>query len=489
MKDKTIGVLGAGIAGLSAAAFLAREGAEVTVIEKNDQVGGRASVLEEEGFRFDMGPSWYLMPDVFERFFGKFGKEPGDYYGLTRLEPNYRIFFKDGDVMDVPADPGEVEELFERYEEGAGERFQAYLDESEKNYRTAMEEFVLEDRSSLRDFLSLDVLKGARGIKLLGSMQDHVENYFENPKLQQVMQYSLVFLGGAPDNTPALYNLMSHVDFNQGVYYPEGGIYSVIEGLEQLAREQGAEFLTGEEVSRIDRGEKLEVETEEDSYSFDAVVSNIDYAYTETRLLPEKYRSLDSGYWDRKTLAPSAFLVYLGLDRKLEKLEHHSLVLPTDWDDHFEKIFDEPGWPEDPAYYICYPSATDDTVAPEGKSALFVLVPVAAGLEDDEETRGRFRDLVISDMERNTGEDIEEAIEYEKVFSISDFEERYNSYRGTALGLAHTLRQTAFFRPSHRSGKMEGLYYTGAYTNPGIGMPMCLISGEHTAEKVKEDFE
>ncbi|MFB6203648.1 MAG: phytoene desaturase family protein [Candidatus Nanohaloarchaea archaeon] len=488
MEGKKVVVVGGGFGGLSAACFLADSGTEVELIEKNDHVGGRASVLEEEGFRFDMGPSWYLMPDIFERFFGKFDREPEDYYELDRLEPNYSVFFKDGDRMDVPADPEKAAEMFESYESGAGDAFMDYLEKSRETYEVGMSEFVLKDRNSFRDYLSLDVLKNARNLSLVKKMEDHVDSYFDHPKIKQVLQHTLVFLGGSPSNTPALYNLMSHVDFNMGVYYPEGGIYSVVEAMKDLAEEKGVEISTGEEVLAIDRDGKPVVRTEERTVKADAVVSNADYAYTETRLLPEEYTTYDEDYWDSRTYAPSAFLMYLGVDDELEELDHHNLVFPEDWDPHFEKIFDDPGLPEDPAYYVCNPSHTDDSVAPEGKSAIFILVPVAAELEMSDSDVDEFRDLVISDFEEQTGADLEENIVYEKVFRGEDFSERYNSYNGTALGIAHTLTQTSVFRPGQRSKNMEGLYYVGQYTNPGIGVPMCLISGEHVAEKVEEDL-
>ena len=489
MENEKIIIIGGGFGGLSTACFLADEGYNVELIEKNEHVGGRASVLEEDGYRFDMGPSWYLMPDIFERFFEKFDREPEDFFELHRLDPNYRIFFKDGDMMDVPADPEEASELFETYEEGAGEAFQRYLDKSEETYKIGMNEFVLKDRNNFRDYISLDVLKNARGISLIKKMQDHVEEYFDNPKLQQVMQYTLVFLGGAPNNTPALYNLMSHVDFNMGVYYPEGGIYSVIEAMKEMGEELGVEYTTNEEVIEINKDERPYIVTEDRKIECDAVISNADYAFTETELLPDKYTTHDKDYWESKTYAPSAFLMYMGVDDELENLEHHSLVLPEDWNPHFEKIFDEPALPDDPAYYICNPSDTDESVAPEGESAIFVLVPIAAKLKLNEEKREQFREAVLEDIAENTGEDLRGKINYEKIFAGEEFKEKYNSFNGTALGIAHTLRQTSVFRPKQRSKKMEGLYYTGQYTNPGIGMPMCLISGEHVSEKVVKDLE
>ncbi|SDX96301.1 four-step phytoene desaturase [Halobellus clavatus] len=481
-------VIGGGFGGLSTACYLADAGADVTLLEKNEQLGGRASRLEVDGFRFDMGPSWYLMPDVFERFFAYFDHEPADYYDLTRLDPHYRIFFKDGDRVDMVPDLEQNRAVFESYEPGAGEQFDRYLEKSRENYEVGMEHFVYEDRSSLSDFLDWNVAKNARGLSLIGSMQDHVEQYFEHPKLQQIMQYTLVFLGGAPNNTPALYNLMSHVDFNMGVYYPENGLGGVVDGIVELGEELGIDFQTAAPVSEIKgRQGAFAVRTEDGREWFpDYVVSDADYRHTEMELLDEQKRQYDADYWDSRTYAPSAFLLYLGVEGDVDPLEHHTLVLPTDWDEHFERIFDNPEWPEDPAYYLCVPSETDDSVAPEGHSNLFALVPIAAGIEDTPEIREEFRDLVLDDIAENTGVELRDRIVVEESFCVSDFAERYNSTQGTALGLAHTLRQTALFRPPHRSSAVDGLYFTGAFTTPGIGVPMCLISGELTAESMAE---
>ncbi|WIV65980.1 phytoene desaturase family protein [Natrialbaceae archaeon AArc-T1-2] len=481
-------VIGGGIGGLSTACYLADSGADVHVIEKNEQLGGRASRLEVDGFRFDMGPSWYLMPDVFERFFGQFDRTPTDYYGLTHLDPHYRIFFKDGDEVDITPDLERTKRVFESYEPGAGEALERYLETSRENYEVGMEHFVYEDRERLRDFLDLDVARQARGLSLLGSMQGHVENYFEHPKLQQIMQYTLVFLGGSPTNTPALYNLMSHVDFNLGVWYPEGGLGGVIDGIVELGRELGVSYETDRPATAITgRAGGFKVETPDGPITADLVVSNADYAHTEQELLPPEKRGYDADYWESRTYAPSAFLLYLGVEGDLEELAHHTLVLPTDWQPHFDRIFEESAWPEDPAYYLCVPSKTDETVAPDGHSNLFVLVPIAPGLEDDPERREAFRDRILEDVARNTGVDLRDRIVLEERFCVEEFASRYNSFKGSALGMAHTLRQTAPFRPSHRSTEVDGLYFVGSYTTPGIGVPMCLISGEHTAEKVLAD--
>ncbi|SEW11745.1 phytoene desaturase family protein [Natrinema salifodinae] len=506
LVGESIAVIGSGIGGLSTACYLADAGADVHVIEKNEQVGGRASRLEKDGFRFDMGPSWYLMPDVFERFFADFDRTPSDYYDLTHLDPHYRIFFKDsaerssaddasgqrprahGDRVDVTPDLERTKAVFEEYEDGAGEALERYLAKSRENYEVGMEHFVYEDRTRLRDYLDLDVARQARGLSLLGSMQGHVEDYFDHPKLQQIMQYTLVFLGGSPSNTPALYNLMSHVDFNLGVWYPDGGIAAVVDAIAEVGSELGVTYDTDRPATAIKGREgAFVVETPDGPLRTDLVVSNADYAHTEQELLPPEQRGYDADYWEKRTYAPSAFLLYLGVEGDVDELAHHSLVLPTDWGEHFEQIFEDPQWPDDPAYYVCVPSETDDDVAPDGHSALFVLVPIAPGLEDTPEIRDRYRDEVLADIADHTGTDLRDRIVLEERFCVEDFANRYNSYDGTALGLAHTLRQTALFRPPHRSKAVDGLYFAGGDTTPGIGVPMCLISGELTAEKVLED--
>jgi phytoene desaturase len=508
LDGRSVAVIGGGFGGLSTACYLADAGADVTLLERNQQLGGRASVLEKDGFRFDMGPSWYLMPDVFERFFADFGREPSEYYTLSRLDPHYRIQWKDGDRLDLSPNVAENAEKFEQYETGAGDALHDYLEKSTLNYEVGMEHFVYEDRPKLRDYIDSDVARQARGLSMLGTMQGHVEQYFDHPKLQQVMQYTLVFLGGSPYNTPALYNLMSHVDFNLGVYYPDGGLGAVVDGLVDLGNELGVEYKTGADVQQIhgQRGafkvdyasadpEKEYAPSERhadyrvDSAGYelaDLVVSDADYAHTEQELLPEHKRQYSESYWDSRTYAPSAFLLYMGVEGDVPELAHHTLVLPTEWDEHFEQIFEQPAWPDDPAYYLCVPSKTDDTVAPEDHSNLFALVPIAPGLDDDEETREAYREAVLDDIAANTDTDLRDRIAVEETFSVSEFGERYNTMQGSALGLAHTLKQTALLRPPHVSEAVEGLYFTGSYTTPGIGVPMCLISGQLTAEALAE---
>ena len=494
LDGESVGIVGGGFGGLSAAAYLADAGADVTLYEKADRVGGVAGRLERDGFRFDTGPSWYLMPEVFERFFESFGHAPEEFYELERLDPHYRVFWDDGDRADVPADRTAAAELFESYEQGAGEAFERYLVDAEEAYEIGMNRFVVPGRSRFRDYVSMDVAKSGRGLGLLGTLDDHVQSYVEHPKLRQLLEYTLVFLGGSPYNTPALYKLMSHVDFGLGVYYPIGGMYEVVEALESVAVEQGAEIHTGVAVSGLDVGdEAIGVDLGVDSYTHDRVVCDVPPAYVERTLVNGDGTGLRArlsrpgDYWDRRTYGPGAYLLYLGVEGSLDALEHHSLVLPTDWDPHFASIFDDPRWPDDPAFYVNVPSRTDPTVAPDGCETVVVLVPIAPGLDDGPERRETAREQVLDALDEHADVDLRGRIRVEESVCISEFANRFNRPQGTALGLAHTLFQTGPLRPGPRSPLSDRLYYVGGGANPGIGMPMCLLSGEHATDAIRED--
>ena len=488
LSEETIGVVGAGIGGLAASAYLGAAGADVSVYERNERPGGVANRLEMEGFSFDTGPSWYLIPEVFSQFFEDFGTSPSAHYDLVQLDPNYRVFWDDGDRADVTTDLETTAELFESYEPGAGEALRRYLEDAEEAYEIGMHRFVMANRSRFRDYVSLDVLRSARGLSLLGTMDDHVKTYVEHPKLRQLLQYTLVFLGGSPHNTPSLYKLMSHVDLGLGVYYPQGGMYELVEAMERVATAQGVEIHTNAEVDAIEpRTNGIGVSLGGDEYVHDRVVCNAPPATAERSLLPDHAVKRSSGDWDDQTWGPSAFMLYLGVEGDVDPLEHHTLVLPTDWDPHFESIFDEPRWPEDPAYYVNVPSVTDPSVAPDGCSTVVILVPIAPGLEDGPDRRATYRETVLEDLAAITGVDLRDRILVEKVTAVSDYESRFGRPQGTALGLAHTLFQTGPLRPSHQASGLDGLYYVGGDTNPGIGVPMCLLSGKHVAETIQAD--
>ena len=487
-SDATVTVVGAGFGGLSTAAYLADAGVDVRVLERHDRPGGHAGVLERDGFRFDTGPSWYLMPDVFERFFAHFDREPGDYYALERLDPQYRVFWKDGDDVTIRPNRENVHEVFDAYEDGAGDALERYLDRAERNYELAMDRVIYEGRERLRDYVDTDLLPLAPRLRLFGSVDDYVSRYVDHPKLKQLLEYTLVFLGGSPYDAPALYTVLSHVDLNGNVFYPEGGIAGIVDALADLCRELGVDVQTGVDVTDV-RGSAgdFRLATSDGVVRSDVVVSNANPAVVERDLLDDAVVDRDPDYWDDRTYAPSALMLYLGVEGGLDDLAHHSLVLPTDWKPHFDAMFQDPRWPEDPAYYLSVTSKTDDDVAPDGHHAVVVLVPIAPGLNDDPAVRERLRDAVLADLDESVGVDLEDRIVVEESACVSEFATRYGNPQGTALGLAHTLRQTGPLRPGHR-GPVDGLYYAGSYTAPGIGMPMCLVSGEHAASVVLEDY-
>lgn len=491
LADESIAVVGAGFGGLSTAAYLASDGADVTIYEKNPDVGGVAGRITAEGFQFDTGPSWYLMPGLFERFFGHFGHETADFYELERLDPNYQVFWKDGDRAAVPADPEQAMTLFESYEEGAGETLKRYLADAKESYTVGMEEVVIPDRTDVTDYLDPSLAWSARGLglDLIRTMDGHAEKYFDHPKLRQLVEYTLVFLGGSPYNTPALYSLMSHVDYNLGVYYPRGGIAAVVDAVRAVAEEQEVTIHTNTPVTRIDPESRgLAVCTETDRTVHDRVVVNAPPAHAERELLPKDAVGRSAEHWENQTYAPSAYMLYLGVEGDLSELEHHTLILPTDWESYFESIFDDPAWPDNPSYYVNVPSRTDTTIAPDGHEAVVVLVPLAPGLDDPPENRVAFREQILQGIADHTGVELRDRIVFERERSVSDFAKWFNKPQGSALGIAHTLRQTGPLRTDHCAPGIDNLYYVGSNTNPGIGVPMCLLSGEHVADTIRDDI-
>lgn len=476
-------IIGAGFGGLATACILGKAGYKVTVIEKNDKLGGRANLLEADGFVFDMGPSWYLMPDVFQHFFELMGEKVEDHLDLQLLDPSYRIFFKDTDLL-VDIHPGTEanRETFEMLEPGSYEKFLEYLKRAEYQYNIALGEFIYKNYSSVFDFLNLKMAVEGAKLSVFTKMDKYVKKYFRTPEMQKILQYTLVFLGSSPYNTPALYNIMTHVDFNMGVYYPQGGIYTIVEAMERIAKKYDVTFKTNSPVASINVvGKQASGVTLEDGSTMEAdlVISNADVHFTETHLLEKPHRSYSEKYWEKRTLAPSALLMYLGVDGEIPNLKHHTLLFAKDWEAGFKQIFDAPVWPDDPSLYICNPSKTDPNVAPDGKENLFILVPIAAGLEYTDEQLHAYEEKILEIVETHCCiPNLRERIEYRKSFCSKDFTSLYNSYKGTALGLAHTMGQTAAFRPDTVSNKVQNLYYVGGNTNPGIGIPMCLISAE-----------
>lgn len=488
MKKSAL-IVGSGIGGLGLACLLGKQGYDVTVLEKNATLGGRSNVFSVDGYRFDMGPSWYLMPDVFEHFFKLLDEPIEEHLTLTKLSPSYRIYFKgEAEPIDVDADPERAAALFETLEPGAGEALDRYLAQSEYQYDIATREFMYKNYDSIFDFLNKRTMVEGRKLSVLSSMDTYVRKFFKSDKVQKIMQYQLVFLGSSPYKTPALYNIMSHIDFNMGVYYPEGGIYAIVEGLVRIAKKHGVTFRTNAEVTRIlvsdGRASGVELSTGE-QLTADLVISNADIAHTELALLPKSARSHKDSYWKKRTLAPSAFIMYLGVDGPVESLSHHTLLFSKDWKKNFSEIFDRPGLPEDPSLYVCRPSKTDRTVAPDGKENLFVLVPIGAGTTYTKDELAAYQEQILETLENDLRiPNLRKRIEYLRTYTPEDFARDYNSLGGTALGLAHTLGQTATFRPNNVSKKVENLFFVGAGTNPGIGMPICLISAELAYKRI-----
>jgi phytoene desaturase len=488
--SKRLIIIGAGFAGLSAAAFMAKAGWRVTVIDKNETAGGRAKQLKAEGFTFDMGPSWYWMPDVFEHFFEQFGKKVSEYYSLIRLNPSYRVYWPNESV-DIPANYDELKNLFESMEAGSAKKLDRYLQEAFTKYKIGMQNLVYKPGQSLTEFLDWNVIKNSLRLDVFTSIRSHVAKYFSDVRLKQLMEFPVLFLGALPQHTPALYSLMNYADIVGGTWYPKGGMFEVVKAMQAVAEEQGVQFVFGEEAKEmiIEKDKAKKVITDKKEYEADAVISSADYYFTEFHLLPEAYRSYKESYWKKKVLAPSCLLYYVGLNKKLSNTLHHSLFFDVPFEKHAEEIYSRPQWPGEPLFYLCVTSKTDDTVAPAGCENLFVLVPVASGLKNDsEELREHYFQKVVHRLEKHTNQSISDAIIFKKTFSVSDFEKEYNSYKGNAYGLANVLSQTAILRPSCQSKKVKNLFYTGQFTVPGPGVPPSLISGEVVSKQVLKYF-
>jgi len=488
MGKKKVIVVGSGFGGLAAAGLLARDDHDVIVIEKNEQAGGRASVWKNDGFTFDMGPSWYLMPDVFEKFFLEFGKKPEDYMDLVRLDPSYRVFFDIDDYVDISADLEKNLDLFEKLEPGAKAKMKEYLESSKYEYDIAIKDFIYKDYKHLTDFFKPKLIVEGTKLHMFKKLDSYAQRFFKSEKIRKILEYTIVFLGGSPYDSPALYSLMSHVDFNMGVWFPKGGMGKLVEAIRKIAEEQGVKFVFNEPVKKIliQNGKTVGVKTSEKNYYADIVVVNADYAWAELNLLDKENRSYSEKYWEKRKIAPSAYLLFLGIDKPIKRFLHHNLYFCSNWVDHFDDIFKHSKWPDRFSYYVSCISKTDKTTAPKDCENVFVLVPVAPGLEDNEKIREIYFNKTIDHMQKLAGENLRDHIIVKRIFAHKDFSQRYNAYKGTALGLAHTLKQTAIFRPQHESKKAKNLYYTGHYNHPGIGVPMVIISSQILAVEIKK---
>jgi phytoene desaturase len=489
-------VIGAGFAGLSAASFLAKKGWDVTIVEKNEMAGGRARKFEAEGFTFDMGPSWYWMPDVFEKYFGSFGKKVSDFYELQRLDPSYRVYFEKA-TWDLPANYEALKNLFESIEPGAANALDSFLAEAKYKYEVGVGKLVYQPSLSITEFIDYELIKGVFKLDVFQSMKTHIARYFKHPYIQFLMEFPVLFLGALPENTPALYSLMNYADIKGGTWYPQNGMYSIVEAMVKVAKSLGVQFKLGEEVMQIvvENGIAKQVISKvnetgiQENYSFDVLIGAGDYHHIETKLLEKKYQSYSAKYWDSRVLAPSSLLYYIGLNKKLKDVTHHSLFFDSDFSVHGSEIYSNPMWPSNPLFYASVPSVTDPTVAPAGCENLFLLIPIAAGLEGDTaDVREKYFNLIIERLEKKWGQTITDAIVYKRSYAVADFKNDYHSFKGNAYGLANTLLQTAFLKPSCKSKKINNLYYTGQLTVPGPGVPPSLISGEVVANLICKQY-
>lgn len=491
MTKKNIIIIGSGFGSLAAAALLAKDGHTVTVLEKNEQLGGRASVLKADGFTFDMGPSWYLMPEVFERYFAEFDKKPTDFFKLIPLEPQYRNYFADGTVYDVLKDPNTTIAYFESVEKGAGEKLKTYLKKAEQMYRISIDHFLYKNMDSFFDFWNPALLNLNLSMSMAKSMESYVYAQFKDAKLRQLLTYSLVFLGCSPKNAPAVFTQMAHVDFNQNVFYPEGGMSAVVNALVKLGKQYGVKYVLNEPVEELQILDKKikTIKTKNHALVADIVVSNADYAHTESLFSEENSRSYSTEYWKKRTYSPSAFLMYLGVDGVVPEFLHHSFIFSQHYDQHYVEVFDQPKWPKEPSLYINKASATDRTVAPKGHENIMILVPIAINLSEDARSKEEYAEFILNLIKKRTGVDFQSKIVYQKLFSVSDFSQRYNSYGGNAFsGLANTFLQSTFFRQSNKHKKVKNLYFVGVNTQPGVGVPPAIISAHLLQKRLAKEL-
>lgn len=486
--SKTIHIIGGGFAGLSSAINLAYKGYDVTILEKNDSIGGRARKFEANGFTFDMGPSWYWMPDVFDQFFQRFGKKTEDFYQLVRLSPSYRVHFKN-ETVDIPSSLEELYSLFEAKEKGSSEKLKWFLKDAKYKYNIGINNLVYHPSKSPLEFIKPKVIGGMIKHSVFSSFERLVHKHFKNPQLREILKFPVLFLGAKPKNTPSLYSLMNYADLELGTWYPMGGMHKIIEGLEKLALEMGVKIELNQTVKGFEFDGKTitGVKTQNQIHTTNLVVGSADYHHIDKHLLPKQFQQYSEEYWNKRTMAPSSLIYYLGINRKLKNLKHHNLFFDEDFDLHAKEIYDCPSWPKKPLFYVCAPSKTDASVAPEGKENIFILIPVAPGIKEDENTREKYFAHILKRLKELTGEDIKpEDIEFKRSYAHKEFIEDYNSFKGNAYGLANTLNQTAFLKPKMHHKSISNLLFSGQLTVPGPGVPPALISGIVAAQEAQK---
>ncbi len=486
---KKIAVIGSGISGLSAAAYAAKDGHEVHVFEKHNSPGGRArQFVTDNGYTFDMGPSWYWMPDIINGFFRDFGSETSDFYDLISLNPQFEMIFSDSRIA-LPENPTEMKALFESLEPGSGNKLDAFMNAARFKYEVGMQEFVHKPCHSWWEFVSPKIGASALKLDLLTNFRTYIGKYFKHPKLRALMEFPVIFLGAAPQNIPALYSLMNYGGYALGTWYPMGGFYELVKAMFTVAQTQGAIFHFNHTIEKINtsNGSVTSLTINGQELPFDVVIASSDYHHTET-LLEKKYRNYSDEYWKSRTFAPSCLIYYLGFSQTIPNLKHHTLFFEHDFDTHIDAIYGEPKWPQNPLFYACCPSKTDPGIAPKNHENIFLLMPLATGINDDESLRELYLTKMLERIEKQTGcTDLKSKIDFKKSYCVSDFVSDYNAYKGNAYGLANTLKQTAVLKPSMKNKQLTNLYYTGQLTVPGPGVPPSIISGKIAAKEVMKN--
>ena len=484
--SKKIAIIGSGFSSLSAAAYLAKKKFEVHVYEKNETLGGRARQLKKEGFTFDMGPSWYWMPDVFESFYNDFGKKTSDFYKLERLDPGYQVVFGENERILIGDSLEKIYSVFEKEEKGSSVKLKRFINIAKENYNIAIKDLVYRPGISPLELITPQTVKKIK--YFLSNIKKDVCKDFQSPKLRQILQFPVLFLGAKPSKTPSFYNFMNYADFGLGTWHPEKGMYSIVMAMVDLAKSLGVKFYTNSEIEKIcvdNDGRAKGIKINNKLEKADIVLSGADYHHSES-LLDLKYRRYSEAFWNKKTFAPSSLLFYLGLDKKIKNVSHHTLFFDVDFDEHADSIYNNPSWPKDPLFYVNFPSISDPTMAPKGKEACFILIPIAPGIEDSKKLREIYFQKVLDRLEKLTKQNIKDNIIFSESFCVNDFIKEYNSYKGNAYGLANTLFQTAFLRPKLISNKVKNLYFTGQLTVPGPGVPPAIISGKLVAELISK---
>lgn len=478
-----VNIIGSGFSSLAASCYLAQQGYEVTIFEKNETIGGRARQIKRDGFTIDIGPTWYWMPDIFESFFADFNKKPSDYYILDKLNPAYSVYFGKDDYITIEDTLEKIIIAFEKEEPGSSEKLKLFIEDAKNNYKIAMNDLVYKPGVSPLELVTPKTIKKIN--KFFSTIKKDVRKEFKNHKLITILEFPVLFLGAKPSDTPAFYNFMNYADFGMGTFHPKKGMYEVVLAIENLAKELGVKIKTEHPIDQIivENGVAKGIVSKGKTYNSDVVLSGADYHHTET-LLDQPYRQYSEKYWSKKVFAPSSLLFYVGFDKKLKNVNHHTLFFDVDFETHAKAIYDTPQWPENPLFYASFPSITDSSCAPDGKEAGIFLIPLAPGIEDTEALRTKYFDKIMTRFEHVTSQHVKNNVIFKESFCLKDFIADYNSYKGNAYGMSNTLLQTAFLRPKLKSSKVKNLFFTGQLTVPGPGVPPSLISGKLVANLV-----